>query len=88
VLWLGVVATGATMVLWMTASRLLGVTVTCIHLNSVPFYVILMALAVGGTIFASQVWGAGLVAAGAVLSQLPARKRASRLSRSRSTGDA
>ena len=63
------------MVFWMTASRLLGVTVASIHLNGVPFYVILMALAVGGTIYTSQVWGACLVAAGALLAQLPARKR-------------
>lgn len=76
VLWLGVVANGLTMVFWMTASRLLGVTVAAIHLNGVPFYVILMALAVGGTIYGSQVWGACLVAAGALLAQLPARKRA------------
>ncbi len=73
-LWLGVIANGVTMVLWMTASRLLGVTVAGIHLNGVPFYVILMALAVGGTIFAQQVWGACLVALGALLAQLPARR--------------
>ncbi|HEX9767775.1 MAG TPA: DMT family transporter [Kiloniellales bacterium] len=83
VLWLGVVANGVTMVFWMTASRLLGVTVTSIHLNGVPFYVIVMALAAGGTIYASQLWGACLVAAGALLAQLPARKRGARLSRSR-----
>ena len=53
----------------------LGVTVTAIHLNGVPFYVILMALAVGGAIHGAQVWGACLVAAGALLAQLPARKR-------------
>jgi drug/metabolite transporter (DMT)-like permease len=88
VLWLGVVANGVTMVFWMTASRLLGVTVTSIHLNGVPFYVIVMALAVGGTIYPSQVWGACLVAAGALLSQLPARKRRPRPSRSGSTGAA
>ena len=75
VLWLGIMANGLTMVFWMTASRLLGVTVASIHLNGVPFYVILMALAVGGTIYTSQVWGACLVAAGALLAQLPARKR-------------
>jgi drug/metabolite transporter (DMT)-like permease len=78
VLWLGVVANGVTMALWMTASRLLGVTVASIHLNGVPFYVIVMALAVGGAIYPSQVWGAGLVAAGALLAQLPARRRAAR----------
>lgn len=76
VLWLGVVANGVTMVFWMTASRQLGVTVTSIHMNGVPFYVILMALAAGGAIYGSQVWGAALVAAGALLSQLPARRRA------------
>jgi drug/metabolite transporter (DMT)-like permease len=75
VLWLGIIANGVTMVFWMTASRLLGVTVTAIHLNGVPFYVILMALAVGGAIYISQVWGACLVAAGALLAQWAARKR-------------
>jgi hypothetical protein len=62
-------------VFWMTASRQLGVTVTSIHMNGVPFYVILMALAAGGAIYSSQVWGAALVAAGALLSQLPAGRR-------------
>ena len=80
VLWLGVISNGVTMVLWMTASRLLGVTVAGIHLNGVPFYVILMALAVGGVILTSQIWGACLVAAGALLAQLPARTRPSRAS--------
>ncbi|MEE9196240.1 MAG: hypothetical protein V3U44_10395, partial [Alphaproteobacteria bacterium] len=75
VLWLGVISNGLTMVLWMTASRLLGVTIAAIHLNGVPFYVILMALAVGGAIYTPQVWGACLVAAGALLAQWPARKR-------------
>ncbi len=75
VLWVGIVANGLTMVFWMTASRLLGVTVTAIHLNGVPFYVILMALAVGGAIYTFQIWGACLVAAGALLAQLPVRRR-------------
>jgi drug/metabolite transporter (DMT)-like permease len=75
VLWLGIISNGLTMVLWMTASRLLGVTIAAIHLNGVPFYVILMALAVGGAIYTSQVWGACLVAAGALLAQWPSRKR-------------
>lgn len=74
-LWLGVIANGISMVLWMTSSRLLGVTVAGIHLNGVPFYVILMALAVGGTILSSQIWGACLVALGALLAQLPLRSR-------------
>jgi len=74
VLWLGVISNGLTMVFWMTASRHLGVTVASIHLNGVPFYVILMALAVGGTIYTAQIWGACLVAAGALLAQLPARR--------------
>lgn len=75
VLWLGVISNGLTMVFWMTASRHLGVTVAAIHLNGVPFYVILMALAAGGAIYTTQVWGACLVAAGALLAQLPARRR-------------
>lgn len=75
-LWLGCVSNGGSMLLWLMGARRLGVTVAAIHLNGVPFYVILMALAVGGSLYISQVWGACLVAAGALLAQLPALGRA------------
>lgn len=80
ILWLGCVSNGVSMVCWLIAARKLGVTVAAIHLNGVPFYVILLALAVGGTLFMSQIWGAVLVAAGALLAQLPDLGRRDRLS--------
>jgi drug/metabolite transporter (DMT)-like permease len=54
-LWLGCASNGGSMLLWLMGARRLGVTVAAIHLNGVPFYVILMALVVGGSIYTSQV---------------------------------
>jgi drug/metabolite transporter (DMT)-like permease len=78
-LWLGCASNGGSMLLWLMGARRLGVTVAAIHLNGVPFYVILMALVVGGSIYTSQVWGACLVAAGALLAQWPGLGRAKRV---------
>ena len=75
-LWMSVVAIGCSVPLWFTSARLLGITVTAIHVNLAPFYVMLMALAFGGTISGRQVLGAALVAAGALLAQVSARRRA------------
>ena len=77
-IWIGCVANGTSMFLWLTGARKLGVTIAAIHLNAVPFYVILSALVLGGSLFLSQVWGACLVALGALLAQLPAFSRARR----------
>ena len=76
--WIGCVANGTSMFLWLVGARKLGVTIAAIHLNAVPFYVILIALVLGGSLFLSQVWGACLVALGALLAQLPAFRRARR----------
>jgi drug/metabolite transporter (DMT)-like permease len=74
--WVGFVSNGLSMFLWLVGARKLGVTIAAIHLNAVPFYVILIALILGGTLYVSQVWGACLVALGALLAQLPAFRRA------------
>ncbi|MGI9406161.1 MAG: EamA family transporter [Hyphomicrobiaceae bacterium] len=68
--WLGAVSFGLAMALWFASVRLIGTTVTTMHHNIVPFYVILMSLAVGGTIATHHLIGAGLVVAGAVVAQL------------------
>ena len=69
--WLGAVAIGLTAVLWLWSSRVIGVTVACVHNNLVPFYVIVLAAMSGSVITAQHLWGALLVLAGAVLAQLP-----------------
>lgn len=69
-LWLGTMAIGLSVLLWFTCARLLGLTVAAIHTNLAPFYVMLMALAVGGTVSGRQAIGALLVAGGALLAQL------------------
>jgi drug/metabolite transporter (DMT)-like permease len=75
-LWMSVVAIGCSVPLWFASARILGITVTAIHTNLAPFYVMLMALAFGGTISGRQVVGAVLVAAGALLAQISARRQA------------
>lgn len=75
-LWMSVVAIGCSVPLWFASARILGITVTAIHINLAPFYVMLMALAFGGTISGRQVVGAVLVAAGALLAQISARQQA------------
>ena len=75
-LWMSVVAIGFSVPLWFASARILGITVTAIHTNLAPFYVMLMALAFGGTISGRQVIGAALVAAGALLAQISARRQA------------
>ncbi len=69
--WVGGIAVGVSMVLWFTAARRIGVTVTTMHHNLVPFYVMVMAVATGGALVQTQAWGALLVCAGAVLAQIP-----------------
>ncbi len=80
--WCGAIAIGLAMTLWFAAIRRIGVTITTMHHNLVPFYVILMATMVGGTMHLNQTWGALLVFLGAALAQLPIeswlRKRRSR----------
>lgn len=76
VLWMSVVAIGFSVPLWFASARILGITITAIHTNLAPFYVMLMALAFGGAISSRQVVGAALVAAGALLAQISARRQA------------
>jgi drug/metabolite transporter (DMT)-like permease len=71
-LWMSMIAIGLSVPLWFTASRLLGITVAAIHTNLAPFYVMLIALAFGGSVSGPQVAGAALVAAGALLAQISA----------------
>ena len=61
---------------------MIGVTVTSMHHNMVPFYVIAMAALTGATVSREHVIGAVLVIAGAVLAQVPLTARA----RARATG--
>jgi drug/metabolite transporter (DMT)-like permease len=68
-LWMGVVAIGGSVPLWLMAARLLGVTIASLHINLAPFYVILIGLTLGGSIGLQQSLGAGLVAVGAVIAQ-------------------
>jgi drug/metabolite transporter (DMT)-like permease len=69
-LWIATVGIGLSVTLWLMAARTLGVTVAATHVNLGPFYVMLIALATGGTVVLGQVAGAALVAAGAVVAQL------------------
>jgi drug/metabolite transporter (DMT)-like permease len=72
--WLAAVAVCLSMLLWLRAARLIGVTVAAMHQNMVPFYVMAMALAIGGRVETAQLVGGMLVVAGAVLAQWPAAR--------------
>lgn len=74
--WLGGVAVCLSMLLWLKAARLIGVTIAAMHQNMVPFYVMAMALAIGGRVETAQLVGGLLVVSGAVLAQWPARASA------------
>jgi drug/metabolite transporter (DMT)-like permease len=69
--WTGAVAIGGSTALWFASGRLIGVTVAAMHHNLVPFYVMLMALALGGVVSGQTIAGAALVVLGAVLAQMP-----------------
>ncbi len=73
IVWVGAMSVGLSMVMWFAAVRRLGVTVTTMHHNLVPFYVMVLALFSGGEIIQTQAWGALLVCVGAVLAQVPLR---------------
>ncbi|MEO0620282.1 MAG: DMT family transporter [Pseudomonadota bacterium] len=70
IFWLGFGAIAASMALWFTAIRLTGMTITAMHHNLVPFYVIVLSLAGGGVIALHHWLGAGLVVLGAIVAQL------------------
>jgi len=69
-LWLAGVGIGLSMLLWLKAARMIGVTLAAIHQNLVPFYVMLMAVALGGRFEPTHIAGGVLVVTGALLAQL------------------
>jgi len=75
--WLCVFGVGAAMVYWMMSAERIGVTVAAIHINVVPFYVLMLMLVFGGSLLLSQVAGAVLVAAGVVLAQVASSSKPS-----------
>jgi drug/metabolite transporter (DMT)-like permease len=69
--WCGAIAIGLAMALWFAAIKRIGTTITTMHHNLVPFYVILFSTLSGGVIYQEQAWGAFLVFLGAALAQIP-----------------
>jgi drug/metabolite transporter (DMT)-like permease len=56
----------------LSADRI-GVTVAAIHINVVPFYVVILMLWFGGSLILTQIAGAILVAVGVILAQITTR---------------
>ena len=73
--WMSMIAIGLSVLMWFTCARLLGITVAAIHTNLAPFYVMLIAVAFGGSVVWQQAIGATLVVAGAFLAQLASLRR-------------
>jgi len=67
--WIACISNGASMALWMTGIERIGVTIAAIHMNMVPFYVMLLVLALGDDVSLGQTSGAVLVIAGVIISQ-------------------
>ncbi len=55
---------------WMLSADRIGVTVAAIHINVVPFYVVILMLWFGGSLILTQIAGAILVAVGVILAQV------------------
>ena len=73
-LWVGAVAVGLSLPLWLVAVRELGLVPSAIHQNLGPFYVVALGLVLGQALAPAQAAAAALVVAGALLAQLaPAR---------------
>ena len=70
ILWLCPIAAGVSLVFWLRSAEYLGVTVAAIHINLVPFYVIVIAFFSGGGLSSYQIIGACLVVTGAVITQV------------------
>ncbi|MGF7158937.1 drug/metabolite transporter (DMT)-like permease [Rhodoligotrophos appendicifer] len=70
IVWLGIGTMGISLAFWVTACRLLGVTVASMHNNLVPFYAILFSLILGHAVSPAQLVGGLLVISGAILAQL------------------
>ncbi len=62
------------LLLWIKGVSRLGVAVASIHVNTTPFYVMLIVVALGGTWNWSQVAGALLVGAGVLVAQMRKRR--------------
>lgn len=75
--WLAGFSIALSVSLWLAGVRILGATIASIHTNLAPFYVMVLALLLYGTApRPGQILGGALVAAGAVLAQWPAIRRA------------
>ena len=55
---------------WVLSADRIGVTVAAIHINVVPFYVVILMLWFGGSLILTQIAGAILVAVGVILAQI------------------
>jgi drug/metabolite transporter (DMT)-like permease len=62
--------------LWIVSVGLLGIGIASLHMNAVPFYVMLMTFALGGAWNWAQAIGAAIVVAGVVVAQglIPLRR--------------
>ena len=72
-----ILGVGFSMGFWMMSADRIGVTVAAIHINVVPFYVVLLMLMFGGSLILSQVVGAILVAVGVILAQVTIKLKVS-----------
>ncbi len=68
-LWIACVSNGIAMAFWLAGVERIGMTIAAIHMNLVPFYVMLFVLMLGGEVSIGQASGALLVIAGVVISQ-------------------
>lgn len=68
-LWVACISNGFAIVLWLVSIERIGMIVTAIHMNMVPFYVMLFVVALGGAVSYGQTTGALLVVAGVMISQ-------------------
>lgn len=67
--WISAIANGFAMLCWLNAVSRIGVTVGAFHQNMVPFYVMLIAVAWGGSIVGQQFLAALVVISGVVVTQ-------------------
>ena len=78
----GVGALALTQVLWIVSVERLGIGAASLHMNAVPFYVMIIAFALGADWSWLQTFGAAIVVLGVLIAQdmipLPARRLASR----------
>ena len=64
-----ILGVGFSMGFWMLSADRIGVTVAAIHINVVPFYVVILMLWFGGSLLFTQIAGAILVVVGVILAQ-------------------